>query len=55
MKAQNVKSKLDFNRGTILELNNLELMSIGGGTFSTNSETGFLCDMIDVLETLTTN
>lgn len=55
MKAQNLKSKLDFNREVIVELNNLESMSIKGGTFSTNSETGFLCDMIDVLEALTTN
>jgi len=47
MKTQN--TKLQFKVKSILELNNNDLNAVFGGTFSTNSESGPLCDMIEFI------
>lgn len=49
MKTQNKKMNLNFAKSAIVELNNNDLHKVIGGTFSTNSESGPLCDMADII------
>lgn len=49
MKKQNKKTNLNFAKSAIVELNNSDLHKVYGGTFSTNSESGPLCDMLDII------
>ncbi|WAC01038.1 hypothetical protein N7U66_12720 [Lacinutrix neustonica] len=49
MKTQKKKTELNFAKSEIVELNRGDLNAVFGGTFSTNSESGPLCDMADII------
>ncbi|WP_156133151.1 hypothetical protein [Lacinutrix sp. Hel_I_90] len=54
MKTRNKKADLNFSKNAIVELNNNDLHKVFGGTFSTNSESGPLCDMAEIISKLFT-
>lgn len=47
MKSTN--KTIQFKKSALVELNNERLSAVMGGTFSTNSESGPLCDMIEFI------
>ena len=45
MKTKN--ENIQFKKVSLVELNASQMNAVNGGTFSTNSASGPLCDMID--------
>ncbi len=51
---KSINKELNFKKSAIVELNNEDLNAVFGGTFSTNSESGPLCDMLDIITSVLT-